>query len=130
VESGVRQRLLSAIVVGGAEHARRLLVERLIAAGFVVEWVTTAEEARTRVRRCDPDVVVIVEQHAGDGLTSAVAAVGAGEAIQHPRVVVTIDGSMGGSPAGRRITVIQWRDTGREFSDVVRSIMDAASARR
>jgi hypothetical protein len=125
--SGVRRRLRCAIVVAADGHLRHLLVEQLIAEGFVVEWVTCAEEARFRAARCDPDLVV-VEHSPGDGLEGELVRVTAVDPIRRPRIVVTLHCSVRWLSRDRSVSIIQWRDTGADFYDIIRAIASGAGA--
>lgn len=67
--SGVRPRVRCALIVSANEPSRSLLVERLLAAGFHVEWAADAKEAQERAGGSPPDVVVV--EHLGDEPLSA-----------------------------------------------------------
>jgi hypothetical protein len=57
--SGVRPRVLNALVVSANDASRSLLVARLMAAGFHVEWAADAKETQERAEGSPPDVVVV-----------------------------------------------------------------------
>jgi DNA-binding response OmpR family regulator len=92
------------------------LAARLVRAGFAVKSAASADEARTRVRRWEPDVVV-AEHATQDALADDLVRLLA-RRCETPPVVVTI------RPAPERcITVVQLRPSGDEIGDAIRALV-------
>jgi CheY-like chemotaxis protein len=122
--SGIRGGVHSVLIVAEDDPTRRLLVDRLRAAGFFVDWACDAESGRQKVSQTAPDVVVVdrgMDPSVGRELAKMMEA----EEGQPPMAVLAIDGSEAGGE--RTFAVFQWREKGREIGDVVRAIAKKAA---
>jgi CheY-like chemotaxis protein len=120
--SGIRGRVHSVLIVAEDDATRRLLVDRLRAAGFFVDWACDAESGRQKASQSAPDVVVVdrgTDASVGREFAKRMEA----DESPPPIAILAIDGSDEASGGERTVAVFQWRETGREIRDVVQAIM-------
>jgi hypothetical protein len=122
-DSGVRTRTECALIVAEEDRARGILADRLIAAGFFVEWASNAEEARRKASRCKPDVVVVEHLPNGPLMDDVVRSVVMTDATRHSLVVVTIDRAPGVSAARRLVTLLFRNDAQHTIDTLIRAIV-------
>jgi CheY-like chemotaxis protein len=128
-DSRIRPRMRCALIVSENERARRVLIERLAAAGFYVEWARTAHDARTRAERSEPDVLLI-DHSANEALKGEVTrALACAGARQHA-IVVTVDRFPGNPSSERSVTVVELRNPLLDGADVVGCVARAISVPR
>jgi CheY-like chemotaxis protein len=119
--SGIRGRVHSVLIVAEDDPTRRLLVDRLRAAGFFVDWACDAESGRQKASQTAPDVVV-VDRGTDLSVGREFAKMMEADEGQPPIAVLAIDASEA-SGGERTVAVFQWRETGREIRDVVQAIV-------
>jgi CheY-like chemotaxis protein len=124
--SGVRGRVHSVLVVAEDDTTRRLLVDRLRAAGFFVDWACDAESGRQKASQSAPDVVVVdrgTDQSVGREFAKMM------EADEgQPSIAVLAIGGSEAPGEERTVAVFQWREAGREIRDVVQAITKRTAA--
>jgi CheY-like chemotaxis protein len=128
-DSRVRLRMQCALIVSDSEKVRRVLVERLSAAGFYVEWASDGDGARVRAGRSEPDVVV-VEHSSNDALKGEVVGALAARDAPHRTIDVTVDRFPGRPSSERRVTIVQLRHAGEPAAAVVAAVAQAISVWR
>jgi hypothetical protein len=118
-ESGVCARVRSALVVAEDGPTRKIIVDRLSAAGFHVEWATKVTEA---VARLSPDVAVFDHDPADHSSSwESIVTPTPREAGDRPLAVLRLRSSPG-PLEDRCITIVQWRDVGAAVCDVARAV--------
>jgi hypothetical protein len=123
----VRGRVYGVLVVAEDDQTRRLLVDRLRAAGFFVDWASDFESGQQKALQGAPDVVV-VDRSADEAVGREFARMMETGEGQPPGAVLTLDdGGAGG--VGRSVAVFPWRDSGREIGDVVQAIATKTAGR-
>jgi hypothetical protein len=116
--SGVRARIRFALVIAEDDQARKLIVDRLGAAGFHVEWAASVAEAAPRH---SPDITVLDHDPADPTSWECVLTAAPCEAGHRPLAVLTVRSSPG-PLEDRCITFVQWRDLGSPVCDVARAV--------
>jgi hypothetical protein len=118
-ESDVRARVRCALVVAEDGPARKIIVDRLSAAGFHVEWATRLTDAAARR---SPDIAVFDHDPADHPAGwDCVLAREPREATQLPMAVLRLRSSPG-PLEDRCITFVQWRDVGAAVCEVARAV--------
>jgi CheY-like chemotaxis protein len=125
--SGVRGRVHGVLVVADDDQTRRLLVDRLRAAAFFVDWACDVESGKQKALQRAPDVVV-VDRSADESVGREFARMMEADEGQTPGAVLTLDGA-GGDGVERSVAVFSWRDTGHEIGDVVTAITKKTAGR-
>jgi hypothetical protein len=118
-ESGVRARVRCALVVAEDGPARKIIVDRLSAAGFHVEWAAKTTEVAAR-RSHD---IAVFDHDPADHPTSwdCVLTPAPREATDRPLAILRLRSSPG-PLADRCITIVQWRDVGTAVCAVARAV--------
>jgi hypothetical protein len=119
----------TALIVSESERTRRVLLERLIAAGFYVEWAISPLDARLRMAQINPDLAIIDHTSKGSLSDEAAAGFGARDAMRRT-LYVQVGRFPGSDSEERRVTIVQLRDSGRAAADAVDRVAQAISVWR
>jgi hypothetical protein len=122
--SGVRERVFSVLIVAEDDPLRRLLVDRLRAARFFVDWACDAESGKQKASQGSPDVVVV--DHGTDPSVGGELAKMTETDEEHPPIAILAIDGCGANAGGRTVAVFKWRDTGIEMREVVQAILGSA----